>query len=205
MTNEIAKILLEIKAVHLNPDDFFTWTSGIKSPIYCDNRQIISYPEYRNQIVQNFVSYIQDKHSEADLIAGTSTAGIPWAAWIADKLNLPMIYIRSGSKGHGLKNAIEGKITQGQKTLVIEDLISTGKSSIQAANEVKEAGLNLLEIVSIFNYDFSKAKEAFNLAKMEYHSLCTLPEMLHFALQESLLTQSQIDIINEWKTTIENN
>ena len=205
MENQIAKILLEIKAVHLSPDNFFTWTSGIKSPIYCDNRQIISYPRFRNEIVNEFTSYIKKSYPEVELIAGTSTAGIPWAAWIADELNLPMIYIRGDSKGHGLKNSIEGKIEKDQKTLVIEDLISTGKSSIAAGLEVKNAGLNLLEVVSIFTYSFKKAKKAFEENGIKHHSLTSLDKMLHFASEESLLTDSQIDIIKKWKTSIENN
>lgn len=205
MDNQIARILLEIKAVHLSPDNFFTWTSGIKSPIYCDNRQIISYPKFRKEITQEFVNYIKRNYSEVELIAGTSTAGIPWASWIASELDLPMIYIRGDSKGHGLKNSIEGKIEKNQKVIVIEDLISTGKSSIAAGLEVQNAGLQLLEVISIFTYNFKKAELAFQKEKIKFHSLSSLDKMLHFASEESLLSDSQIDIIKEWKTSIENN
>lgn len=205
MNKEIAKILLDIKAVHLEPDNFFTWTSGIKSPIYCDNRQIISYPDYRNFIVDEFIKLIKDQYSTVEMIAGTATAGIPWAAWIADKLNLPMIYIRSSSKGHGLKNALEGKSAPNQKTLVIEDLISTGKSSIAAAKEIKQAGLELLGVVSIFSYAFSKSDIAFKSEQIPYTPLCDLNSMLEYSIEEKLLTPKQIDIISQWKTTIENN
>lgn len=201
MNKEIAKILLEIKAVHLSPDDFFTWTSGVRSPIYCDNRQIISYPNFRQYISKEFSKTIKEKYPNTQIIAGTATAGIPWAAWIADEMNLPMIYIRGKSKGHGLKNALEGKIEPGQHVIVIEDLISTGKSSIAAAKEVTEADMTLEGVISIFNYDFNFAHQAFVDANMEYYSLCNLGTMLEYAKEENLLTKEQIDIINEWKNS----
>jgi orotate phosphoribosyltransferase len=205
MNKVIAKILLENKAVHLEPDNFFTWTSGIKSPIYCDNRQIISYPEHRTLIVNKFIELIESKYPQTEVIAGTATAGIPWAAWIADKMNLPMIYIRSSSKGHGLKNALEGKVEINKKVIVIEDLISTGKSSIAAAKEVRSGNLELLGVVSIFSYAFKKAQQAFEKEDIPYSSLCDLDTMLDYSKEEKLLTLDQIDIINKWKTSIENN
>jgi orotate phosphoribosyltransferase len=205
MNKEIAKILLEIKAVHLEPDNFFTWTSGIKSPIYCDNRQVISYPEHRSFIVNRFIDLIKLEYPQTEIIAGTATAGIPWAAWIADKMNLPMLYIRSTSKGHGLQNALEGKVEIGKKVLVIEDLISTGKSSIAAAKEVRQAKLDLLGVVSIFSYAFKKADQAFKADNIAYSPLCDLDTMLDFSAEEQLLTSEQIDIIKQWKTSIENN
>ena len=204
MEKSIAKILLEIKAVHLEPDNFFTWTSGIKSPIYCDNRQIISYPKMRAKVIESFVSVIKAEYPETQLIAGTATAGIPWAAWIAQELELPMIYIRSNSKGHGLKNSLEGKSSKGQKTLIIEDLISTGKSSIQAANDAKDNELEVLSVLSIFNYGFKKAQRAFNDANIPFLSLSNLQSMLELSLEEGLLSQEQIDIIKKWKKEIEN-
>jgi orotate phosphoribosyltransferase len=204
MEKSIAKILLEIKAVHLNPDNFFTWTSGIKSPIYCDNRQVISYPKFRSQIVDSFIKVIKEKYSEVELIAGTATAGIPWAAWIAEKLELPMVYIRSNSKGHGLQNSLEGKSTPGQKTLIIEDLISTGKSSIQAALDAKENELEVLAVLSIFNYGFNKAEKAFRQSEIPFVSLSSLNYMLELSLEENLLTSDQVDIIEQWKKTVEN-
>jgi orotate phosphoribosyltransferase len=205
MNKEIAKILLEIKAVHLEPDNFFTWTSGIKSPIYCDNRQVISYPQHRNLIVNKFIDLIKLEYPQTEVIAGTATAGIPWAAWIADKMKLPMLYIRSTSKGHGLQNALEGKVEIGKKVLVIEDLISTGKSSIAAAKEVRQAKLDLLGVVSIFSYAFKKADLAFKADNIAYSPLCDLDTMLDFSAEEQLLTSEQIDIIKQWKTSIENN
>ena len=204
MEKEIAKILLEIKAVHLNPDNFFTWTSGIKSPIYCDNRQIISYPKYRAEITKYFCQYIKENYPDTDLIAGTATAGIPWAAWISHELELPMIYIRGGNKGHGLKNALEGSFQVGQKTLIIEDLISTGKSSVAAALEAKESKLDVQAVVSIFNYGFKKAEKCFFDNAIPYHSLSSLETMLQLSKEEGLLSQKQIDIIKEWKISVEN-
>jgi orotate phosphoribosyltransferase len=205
MKHEIAKILLEIKAVNLSPDDFFTWTSGIKSPIYCDNRQIISYPEYRNVVVDKFVNLIKDQYSNAEVIAGTATAGIPWAAWIADKLNLPMIYIRGSAKGHGLKNAIEGKVDKGQKVVLIEDLISTGKSSVAAAKEIQNDELELLTTLSIFTYGLDLSKEKFAVDNLTFTSLCDIDALLEYAGEENLLTDEQIAIIKEWKNTIKLN
>lgn len=201
MNQEVAKILLDIKAVHLSPDNFFTWTSGLKSPIYCDNRQIISYPEQREYIVKEFAKVVLEKYPRTEVIAGTATAGIPWAAWLAQEMNLPMIYIRSSSKGHGLKNALEGNAEAGKHTIVIEDLISTGKSSIAAAKEVSAAKMHLEGVISIFNYGFDFAHQAFVEAGISYNSLCNLPTMLDYAKEQDLLSENQIAIINEWKNS----
>lgn len=194
----IAKILLDIKAVHFNPDSFFTWTSGIKSPIYCDNRQIISYPEYRKEITAKFCERIKTLKG-VEVIAGTATAGIPWASWIAHELNLPMIYVRGGQKGHGLKNQIEGSFRPGQKAVVIEDLISTGKSSIEAVENLRAAKLEVLEVESIFNYGFELACKNFQQAKTSFYSLENLDSLLEYSQANHLLTERQIGIIQEWK------
>ncbi len=198
--NKIAKALLDSKSVHIepNPDNYFTWTSGKRSPIYCDNRQLISYPGYRKLIVEEFVNYIQDQHSEVELIAGTATAGIPWAAWISHELNLPMIYIRSKAKGHGLKSALEGKFEAGQKTLIIEDLISTGKSSLEAYDHASNDNLEIQSVLSIFNYGFQEAKNAFNEKNVNYHSLCNLDELLAHAHNEKLLNESDVEAVGRW-------
>lgn len=197
----ISDILLEIKAVRLEPVNQFTWTSGIKSPIYCDNRQIISYPSHRKLITERFCERIKNL-GEVDLIAGTATAGIPWASWIADKMELPMVYVRGGSKGHGLKNAIEGNFQSGQKAVVIEDLISTGKSSIEAVSKLQEAGVQVLEVQSIFNYEFEAAKKNFQEATVAFHSLAGLEDLLTRAQAKGLLSTEQIGIIREWKQNI---
>jgi len=201
--NNIAKALLESQAVHIkpNPDNFFTWTSGRRSPIYCDNRQLISYPEFRKTITEHFVAYIKEHHNDVELIAGTATAGIPWAAWIADQLELPMVYVRSKPKGHGLKSAIEGKISEGQKTLIIEDLISTGKSSIEAVEHAKNDKLNVLAVLSIFTYEFSDANTKFEEIKLPKHSLCTLTELLNYSKEHSLLNEADVNTVLEWKNS----
>jgi orotate phosphoribosyltransferase len=199
--NEIAKILLEAKAVHIEPneDKFYTWTSGKKSPIYCDNRQLISYPEFRQEITKRFCRYIKECHPGTDLIAGTATAGIPWAAWIADELNLPMIYIRSKPKGHGLKSAIEGNFSKGQSTLIIEDLISTGKSSIEAFHHAVNEKLEVPAILSIFTYGFKEAHEKFKEEKVEYKSLCSVEDLLEYAQNQSLLNKAECELVLNWK------
>lgn len=199
--NKVAKALLESKAVHIEPktDHYFTWTSGKRSPIYCDNRQLISYPEFRKTIVHEFVSYIKDKYNDVEVIAGTATAGIPWAAWIADELNLPMVYIRSKPKGHGLKTAIEGKFSSGQKTLIIEDLVSTGKSSMEAFHHAKNDELNTLAVLSIFSYDFKEAHTAFSENSLEKYSLCTLQDLLNYAQEFNLLNSDDVKSVTAWK------
>ncbi|MAX66050.1 MAG: orotate phosphoribosyltransferase [Bacteriovoracaceae bacterium] len=197
--NQIAEALLQTQSVHINTQEYFTWTSGKKSPIYCDNRQLISYPHYRTLITQEFVKKIKTDFSQVELIAGTATAGIPWAAWIAESLNLPMIYIRSKPKGHGLKSAIEGKALPSQKTLIIEDLISTGKSSIEAVHNAKNDKLEVLGVLSIFTYGFSQAENAFQEQSIEKYSLCHLDQLLQHAQATQTLNSSNVDQVLEWK------
>ena len=199
--NIVAKALIESKAVHIqtNPEEFYTWTSGRRSPIYCDNRQLISYPEYRSEITKHFVMHIKENYADTELIAGTATAGISWAAWIADELELPMIYIRSKPKGHGMKSAIEGKILEGQKTLIIEDLISTGKSSFEAYEHCLNDRLNVQAILSIFTYQFKEADQKFTENNVPYHSLCTLDELLHYSKSTKALTDENVDMVKNWR------
>jgi orotate phosphoribosyltransferase len=154
--------------------------------------------------VDEFIDYIKTNFPDTEVIAGTATAGIPWAAWIADKLNLPLVYIRGASKGHGLKNAIEGKVKENQKVLIIEDLISTGKSSIAAANEAKTAKLEVAAVLSIFTYGFDKARIQFEASNLDFFSLCDLDSLLQYAKDQSLLTNEQIAIISQWKMDQEN-
>lgn len=200
---KIAEILLDTESVHLkgNPDDFFTWTSGIRAPIYCDNRQLISYPEFRKFIVKEFCDKI--KATSPDMIAGTATAGIPWSAWIAEELNLPLIYIRSSPKGHGLKNCIEGKSKDGAKVAIIEDLISTGKSSIHAALEVEKDNMSVHGIWSIFSYGLNIAESQFNAHNKEYTSLCSLEDLLSVAEKREILSSQEVETVTQWKNTIE--
>ena len=201
--NQIANSLLTCRAVYIEPneDKFFTWTSGKRSPIYCDNRQLISYPEHRKMIVDQFVAYIKAHHADVEVIAGTATAGIPWAAWIADKLNLNMVYIRSKPKAHGLKSAIEGHIKPHLKTLIIEDLISTGKSSIEAVQNAKKDKLDVLAVLSIFNYGFPEVKTKFSSEQTLYHSLCTLDDLAIEANAQQMISESEMDLVMKWKNS----
>lgn len=201
MSDQIARALLESKAIHLktNPEDFYTWTSGKRSPIYCDNRQLISYPEFRTQIIKSFCELIKKNYPTTQLIAGTATAGIPWAAWIAHDLELPMVYIRSKPKAHGLKTAIEGHISENQNTIIVEDLISTGKSSLEAFHHALDDKLNILSIVSIFTYNFKEAIEKFQQENLKYHSLCDVETLLNFASKQNLLNKDECQMVLDWK------
>ncbi|MBD2846262.1 orotate phosphoribosyltransferase [Paenibacillus sp. IB182496] len=169
----IAEKLLEIGAVTLRPREPFTWASGMKSPIYCDNRLTMSYPPVRELIADGFAALIRERYPAAEVVGGTATGAIPHAAWAAQKLELPMIYIRDKAKGHGKQNLIEGKLEPGQKVVVIEDLISTGGSSLKAAQAVREAGGIVLAVVAIFTYQFEVAEQAF---KSEEIPLATLSD-----------------------------
>lgn len=195
---EIAQILLDVKAVHLSPDDPFTWTSGIKSPIYCDNRQIISYPEHRKIIANEFAKIIKRDYPQVQVIAGTATAGIPHAAFVAEALNLPMIYVRSSSKGHGLENLIEGKLDKDSKVVVIEDMVSTGKSSVAAVKAVEEAGTKVLKTYSIFTYGLQKSENAFKEINHSYQALCTVDTLLDVAENNKNITNAQAQIVREF-------
>ena len=163
---KIAKDLLEIEAVFLSPSEPFTWASGIKSPIYCDNRITMSYPKVRKEIAQGLADKIKEAYPDVEVIAGTATAGIPHAAWVAEILDLPMVYIRSKPKDHGKGNQIEGRIFEGQKMVVIEDLISTGGSVLEAAEAAKREGANVLGVAAIFTYELPKGKANFANAEM---------------------------------------
>ncbi len=201
---EIASKLLEIKAVFLKPDDPFTWASGIKSPIYCDNRMTMSYPEVRKMIKDGFLEIIKNNYPETEIIAGTATAGIPHAAWLADALDLPMIYIRSGSKSHGRTNQIEGLLEKDKKVVVIEDLISTGGSSIQAAEAVKEAGAKVLGIAAIFTYQLEKANQAFEKSGIPLTTLSNYETLIEVAKENGTISENQIEKLTSWKKDPEN-
>jgi orotate phosphoribosyltransferase len=197
MKDQIARHLLDIGAVHLRPTNPFTWTSGIKSPIYCDNRLTLSYPHVRKDIIAGFVDLI--KNIEVDVIAGTATAGIPHAALLADALDLPMIYVRGSAKGHGKQNQIEGKIEQGQKVVLVEDLISTGGSVIQAAEALKASGAEVVAVVAIFTYEFQKAYDALKAANLETHVLTSYQTLLEAAKAKGTITSEQVERLNEWR------
>jgi orotate phosphoribosyltransferase len=193
----IAQILLKEKAVFLRPQDPFTWTSGIKSPVYCDNRLLISTVESRQQIVTAFANKIMPMN--VDVIAGTATAGIPWAAWIAMELNLPLVYVRSSFKDHGRQNAIEGQIESDQSVVLIEDLISTGKSSIAAAKKLEEAGVIIKSVMSIFSYGFSQATQIFKEANVATQSLTDFETLAQVAVENNYMDSQSLNQVLEWK------
>jgi orotate phosphoribosyltransferase len=199
MKKRIAKHLLDIGAVELKPNDPFTWTSGIQSPIYCDNRLTLAYPHIRQEIAKELAEVIQSNYPDVQIIAGTATAGIPHAAWVADVLNLPMSYIRSSAKGHGKQNQIEGKIEAGNKVIVIEDLISTGKSSIAAVNAVRDIGADVLAVVGIFTYGFSQTGKAFSDEKVSYHTLTDYQTLIQIAKEEDKITEEELIKLESWK------
>ncbi|MBU8786354.1 MULTISPECIES: orotate phosphoribosyltransferase [Bacillus] len=199
MKTEIAKHLLAIKAVFLRPNEPFTWASGMKSPIYCDNRLTLSYPEVRDDIASGLAGLIKDKYPEAEIIAGTATAGIPHAALAADRLRLPMCYVRSKPKAHGKGNQIEGAVKKGQKVVVIEDLISTGGSVLEAVSALNDAGCEVLGVAAIFTYGLPKAGIAFDEAGVEYHTLTDYDTLTEAALAEGYISEADAAKLKEWK------
>lgn len=196
----IAAILLKQKAVFLSPEAPFTWTSGIKSPIYCDNRLLISNVEAREFIIRAFTELIRP-HTP-DLIAGTATAGIPWGAWVAHELKLPFCYVRSDAKAHGRKNAIEGGITKGQKVILIEDLISTGKSAIGAALKLREEELEVIKVMSIFSYQFEEAEKAFAQNNLSYTSLSNFEILTKVAYDNETLNEATFKQVLDWRQSV---
>ncbi|CAM2825643.1 orotate phosphoribosyltransferase [Paenibacillus sediminis] len=196
---EIASNLLQIEAVSLRPHQPFTWTSGMKSPIYCDNRLTMSYPEIRERIADSFATIIRELYPETEVIAGTATAGIPHAAWVAQKLNLPMAYIRDKAKGHGKENQIEGIIKPGQKVIVIEDLISTGGSSLKAALAVKDAGAEPLAVLAIFSYQLDKAVKAFEDSGIPLQTLSNYTDLIESAVKLGKIKEADISLLQSWR------
>ncbi|MBE6171743.1 MAG: orotate phosphoribosyltransferase [Enterococcus faecium] len=200
----IAKDLLEIEAVFLSPNQPFTWASGIKSPIYCDNRITMSYPKVRKEIAQGLAEKIKQEFPEVEVIAGTATAGIPHAAWVADILDLPMVYIRSKAKAHGKGNQIEGRIFEGQKMVVIEDLISTGGSVLEAAEAAKREGADVLGVAAIFTYELPKGKANFEVAGLPLVTLTNYSVLIEFALENKTIDETELALLKEWKKDPEN-
>lgn len=198
MKEEVAKILLSINAVTLNPSEPYRYASGILSPIYCDNRLLMSYPEQRQKIRDSFATLIEDLGLKFDVIAGTATAGIPHAAWLAEKLRKPMIYIRSKAKEHGKTNQVEGVLKEGQSVLVIEDLVSTGGSSVAAVDAVRQAGGDVIAVIAIFTYEMEKAKDKFVEAECPLFTLSNFSTLVNVAEQEGYVSEEQRNIILEW-------
>jgi orotate phosphoribosyltransferase len=201
MTNEkaVAEKLLQVNAIKLNPADPFTWASGWKSPIYCDNRKVLSFPYVREFIKSEMCNVVFEKFPDAELLAGVATAGIAWGAMAADQLKLPYIYVRPKPKEHGLGNQIEGFYEKGQKVVVIEDLISTGKSSLQVVDVLKKEGLDVAGMVSIFTYGFDVADKAFAEAGVAYQSLTNYTSLIESAIDKGMVTAAQQDTLLNWR------
>ena len=195
----VAEKLLQVSAVRLNPEQPFTWASGWKSPIYCDNRKVLSFPYIRDFIKSEMCNVIFEKFPEAELLAGVATAGIAWGAMAADQLKLPYIYVRPKPKEHGLGNQIEGHYEKGRKVVVIEDLVSTGKSSLQVVDVLREQGLDVIGMVSIFTYGFPAATEAFEAASLPYQSLTDYPSLIELAVKKGIVSPEQEEVLLKWR------
>jgi orotate phosphoribosyltransferase len=201
MTNEraVAEKLLQVQAVKLSPAQPFTWASGWKSPIYCDNRKVLSFPFVRDFIKSEMCNVIFETFADAELLAGVATAGIAWGAMAADQLKLPYIYVRPKPKEHGLGNQIEGSFTPGQKVVVVEDLISTGKSSLQVVEVLRTAGVEVIGMVSIFNYGFDVATKAFEDAGVKFQSLSNYQTMIALAVEKGIVTAETENLLMAWR------
>ncbi|MGH1810931.1 MULTISPECIES: orotate phosphoribosyltransferase [unclassified Enterococcus] len=198
-SNQIAKDLLDIEAIFLRPNEPFTWASGIKSPIYCDNRITMSYPHVRRAIAKGLAAVIKKTYPEAEVIAGTATAGIPHAAWVAELLDLPMVYIRSKAKEHGKGNQIEGRIQPNQKMVVIEDLLSTGGSVLEACEAAKREGADVLGVAAIFTYELPQVQENFDQAGLSYVTLTNYTALIESALETGAIQESDVALLQEWR------
>ena len=199
IAKQVAKSLLQINAIILQPNNPFKWAAGWNSPIYCDNRKTLSYPEIRTNIKQGLAAIVKNHYKGANVIAGVATAGIPHGALVAEELGLPFIYVRSKAKEHGKQNQIEGYFEEGQSVILVEDLISSGKSSLDSAQVLKDAGMNVKGIVSIFTYGFDAAAENFKKAECEYVSLCDYSTLLPIAKEQHYIEESDLSVLNEWR------
>ncbi|MBW5444781.1 orotate phosphoribosyltransferase [Cohnella sp. CFH 77786] len=199
LAGTIATNLLEIGAVSLRPREPFTWTSGIKSPIYCDNRLTMSYPAVRDTIAEGFAAVIRSRFPDCEAVAGIATGGIPHAAWVAQKLNLPMLYVRDKAKGHGKTNQIEGHFAPGQKVVLIEDLISTGGSSLKAAVAVRDAGCRVQGVAAIFTYQFENAAAAFQAENIPLYTLSNYTALIETALAMGKIQEKDVELLQSWR------
>lgn len=201
---EIAKDLLKIQAVKLSPNEPFTWASGIKSPIYCDNRLTISYPKIRTAIAKGIAGSIREKYPEVEVIAGTATAGIPHAAWIAAELDLPLVYVRSKPKDHGRGKQIEGVLQSGAKTVVIDDLLSTGGSVLKAVKAAQNEGADVLGVGAIFSYQLQAIVDNFSQADLSYFTLTNYSELLEAAVEANYISTAERAALEKWRHDPEN-
>lgn len=198
-SKKTAEYLLQIKAIKLQPSNPFTWASGWKSPIYCDNRKTLSFPEVRSFIRDSFADLVAKLYPGAEMIAGVATGAIAHGVLAADKMGLPFIYVRSGAKEHGLGNQIEGYFEKGQKVVVIEDLISTGGSSLGAVRALRDAGCEVLGMVAIFTYEFKKAADEFSKESCNLHTLCNYSVLIDTALRTGYISESEVETLKKWR------
>lgn len=202
--NSVILNLLQINAIKLNPANPFTWASGWKSPIYCDNRKTLSYPEVRDQICEGFKQLIAEKYPDVEVIAGVATGAIAHGMLVADRLNLPLVYVRSAPKKHGLENLVEGEIKPGQKVVVVEDLISTGLSSLSAVDALRNAGCEVLGMVAIFTYGFSHAADNFKKSNVNLDTLSNYNELIEFAIDKGFVNKDHLELLKSWRNDPEN-
>ena len=198
LQNEIAHAMLKVGAVELNPTELFTWASGIKSPIYCDTRLTISDPVIRKQLANGLAAIIKENFEGTEIVAGTATAGIPHAAWVSDILDLPMVYVRSKAKEHGRGNQIEGKYAAGQQVIVVEDIVSTGGSSITAVEALRAAGCEVLGVVCVYTYNLPRAEQAFDEAGIKYVSLTNFDYLIEAANESGAIKEEDIPFLKDW-------
>jgi len=202
--NSVVINLLQINAIKLNPANPFTWASGWKSPIYCDNRKTLSYPEVRNIICEGFKRLIIEKYPNVDVIAGVATGAIAHGMLVADKMSLPFIYVRSAPKKHGLENLVEGDVKAGQKVVVIEDLISTGQSSLAAVNALRNAGCEVLGMAAIFTYEFNQAAENFKNSNVKLDTLANYSQLINVAVEQGFVKKEHLEQLKSWRNDPEN-
>ncbi|MCK5068306.1 MAG: orotate phosphoribosyltransferase [Bacteroidales bacterium] len=199
INRKVAGLLLQSKAIILEPAKPFTWASGWQSPIYCDNRVTLSYPEIRNYIREAFTRVINDAFPAPDLVAGVATGAIAQGALVADAMNLPFVYVRPSAKGHGRQNLIEGRLQRGQKVVVVEDLISTGGSSLKAVEALRQAGAEVTGMVAIFSYGFQLAEDNFRDAKVVLHTLTDYHTLIEAALESGDIQPEQVALLQQWR------
>jgi len=198
LSKNCAKYLLEIKAIKLSPAQPFTWASGLKSPIYCDNRKTLSYPQVRAFIRDGLAQIVKEQYPDVEVIAGVATGAIAQGALVAEALGLPFVYVRSEEKKHGLTNIVEGVVESGQKVVVIEDLVSTGQSSLKAANALKDMGCNVLGMVAIFTYNLPIAQQRFEEAQLNLFTLTDYSVLVKKAAEDGYIQQTEIETLNRW-------
>lgn len=199
IAKKVASMLLEVGAIKINSQDPFTWASGWKSPIYCDNRLSLSFPELRSYIKEQLVSQINTSYAGVGGIAGVATAGIPQGAMVADALNLPFVYVRASPKSHGLENLVEGLVRPGQKIVVVEDLISTGGSSVKAALALRELGFEVIGLAAIFTYGFEVSNQNFKTANLPFFTLTDYNTLLDVAVEENKVQADELNFLREWR------